>query len=110
MEERKYIEEDEINLRELSQTIGRYKKFIIFFSLIVTSLSVVFVIFQPNIYKSELMLSSQDDSQSGNGGLNALAGLAGIDVGKEEEIFLLLLISKHYYKIDLFITELLQNI
>ena len=31
MEERKYIEEDEINLRELSQTIGRYKKFIIFF-------------------------------------------------------------------------------
>lgn len=82
MEERKYIEEDEINLRELSQTIGRYKKFIIFFSLIVTSLSVVFVIFQPNIYKSELMLSSQDGSQSGNGGLNALAGLAGIDVGR----------------------------
>ena len=28
------------------------------------------------------MLSSQDGSQSGNGGLNALAGLAGIDVGR----------------------------
>jgi len=82
MEERKYIEEDEINLREFGQTIGRYKKFLIFFSLIVTSLSVVFLIFQPNIYKSELMLLSQDGSQSGNGGLNALAGLAGIDVGR----------------------------
>ncbi len=81
MEEQKYITEDEIDLRELGATIWRSKIFLIIFSLIITSLTVGYVIYKPNVYKSEVLVLPQDDGKTGGGGLSALAGLTGIDIG-----------------------------
>ncbi|MDD2697965.1 MAG: Wzz/FepE/Etk N-terminal domain-containing protein [Arcobacteraceae bacterium] len=76
------IEEDEIDLRELAKTIGRYKWKILFFSIIVTGLSVAFALSKPNEYESSTLLMPQENAKpSIGGGLAALAGMAGVDVG-----------------------------
>jgi len=54
-----YIEEDEIDLRELFATIWRYKRFIAIFVLIVTILSIVYVLSKPNIYKVQAVLATK---------------------------------------------------
>jgi uncharacterized protein involved in exopolysaccharide biosynthesis len=76
------VEEDEIDLRELAKTIGKYKWKILFFSIIVTSMAVAFALSKPNEYESKTLLMPQENAKpSIGGGLAALAGMAGVDVG-----------------------------
>jgi len=77
-----YIQEDEIDLRELFATILKYKYKILFFTIIITSLTIIYTMSIPNSYKSEVILSPQGQSKSSSlGGLGALAGLAGVSLG-----------------------------
>lgn len=75
------IEEDEIDLRELFATIGRDKKFIIIFTLIVTLLVAIKVYFMPKFYQSTMTIEvkSEDGASQGFslGGAGALLGLGG---------------------------------
>ncbi|MFY9083479.1 Wzz/FepE/Etk N-terminal domain-containing protein, partial [Aliarcobacter butzleri] len=43
MQNQKYLQEDEIDLKELFKTIWSYKKFILIFTFIVTVLSIIYV-------------------------------------------------------------------
>lgn len=81
MNEVKYIEEDEIDLRELFNTIKKNIFKIIAFSVITTILTLVYVLSIPNSYKSQTVLIEQGQAKPSMGGLGALAGLAGIDMG-----------------------------
>jgi uncharacterized protein involved in exopolysaccharide biosynthesis len=76
------IEEDEIDLRELFSTILKYKFKIAIFVSIITSLTLIYALSLPNKYKSELILAPQEQGRANmGGGLAALAGFAGVDVG-----------------------------
>ena len=76
------IQEDEIDLRELARTIGKNKFKLIGFTLVVTAMSVIWSLGKPNIYKSQAILVPQEQSKSASlGGLGALAGMAGVDLG-----------------------------
>jgi len=77
------FEEDEIDLRELFNTIWKNKFKIIVFSFIVTVASIVYTLKMPNIYESKSILvpTSNDGGGVNLGGLGALAGLAGINIG-----------------------------
>ncbi len=76
------IEEDEIDLRELFATIWSNKYKIIIFTFLVTSLSIIYALSIPNSYKSTVVLAPQEQSKSMSlGGLSALAGMAGINLG-----------------------------
>ncbi|MDQ1339498.1 MAG: hypothetical protein QG567_650, partial [Campylobacterota bacterium] len=77
-----YIQEDEIDLRELWNTIWSNKWKIIIFSFIVTVATIFYALKLPNIYKSETLLAPSDQDAGANlGGLSALAGLAGVSIG-----------------------------
>jgi len=77
-----YIEEDEIDLKELFTTILKYKYKIILFSFTITFLTFIYVLAKPNVYKSEVILAPQEQSKASiGGGLSALAGLAGVSLG-----------------------------
>ena len=76
-----YIEEDEIDLRELFLTIWKNKIKIIIFTFLVTSLSIIYALSIPNSYKSTTLLVSQTQAKPSLGGLGALAGMAGINLG-----------------------------
>ena len=77
-----YIEEDEIDLKELFNTIMRYKYKIAIFSFLVSIATLVYVLSIPNSYKSQVILAPQGDSKSsGAGGLASLASLAGVSLG-----------------------------
>ncbi|MFH0709194.1 MAG: Wzz/FepE/Etk N-terminal domain-containing protein [Pseudomonadota bacterium] len=78
------IQEDEIDLRELAATIGKHKFKLIGFTLVVTAMSVLWTLSKPNIYHSQAVLVPQVESKSSMGGLGALAGLAGVDLGGGE--------------------------
>ncbi len=81
MQER-YIEEDEIDLRELFATITKNWWRILFLSIIITSLAIVYALKIPNVYKSETVLIMKDNSgKSSLGGASALAAMAGISLG-----------------------------
>ncbi|UJF23132.1 Wzz/FepE/Etk N-terminal domain-containing protein [Shewanella sp. OMA3-2] len=67
---------DEIDLRELFSVIWQGKWIIIAITFVFAVGSVFFAISQPNIYKSEALLSPAD-TQQGGGGLAALAGQFG---------------------------------
>ena len=75
------IMEDEIDLRELFSTIYKNKFKIFFLTFIITSLTVVYTLSIPNSYKSQTKLVSQTQAKPTLGGLGALAGMAGIDLG-----------------------------
>lgn len=79
------VQEDEIDLRELARTVGKHKKKLIAFTLAATVLSVVWGLSKPNIYHSQAVLVPQEQSKSSAlGGLGALAGIAGVDIGGGE--------------------------
>ncbi len=98
------LEEDEIDLRELGKTIGRYKWSILLFSIIVTGMAVLFALSKPNEYESKTLLMPQENAKpSMSGGLAALAGMAGVDVGGggapgAEELFNALLNNYDFMK------------
>ena len=77
------IEEDEIDLRELFNTIWMHKYKIMMFTFILTSLTIIYTLSVPNSYKSSVVLAPQDQSSTSSslGGLSALAGMAGVSLG-----------------------------
>lgn len=77
-----YLQEDEIDLRELWTTVMKYKREIIKFSAVITLLALVYALSIPNSYKSYTLLSPQEQAKpSLGGGLAALAGMAGVSLG-----------------------------
>ncbi|MBE8166895.1 MAG: LPS O-antigen length regulator, partial [Shewanella sp.] len=81
------FQDDEIDLKELFSVIWSGKWLIIAITTVFAIGSVIFALMQPNIYKSEALLSPVSEKQGG-GGLSALAGqfgglasLAGINLG-----------------------------
>lgn len=76
-----YIEEDEIDLKELFNTILKYKYKIAAFSFVVVLATLCYVLSIPNSYKSEVILAPQSDGKSSAGGLASLASLAGVSLG-----------------------------
>lgn len=63
MQNQKYLQEDEIDLKELFKTILSYKKFILIFTFIVTVLSIIYVSSKTPIYqvKSVIKIGSIAD-------------------------------------------------
>ncbi len=77
-----YIQEDEIDLRELWATIMKYKFKIAAFSFVVTLFAILFALSKPNSYTSKTLLAPQEKSSMPSlGGLSALAGMAGVNLG-----------------------------
>lgn len=77
-----YMEEDEIDLRELFNTIYQHKIFIAIFVIVITTLSLLYALSKPNEYKVSIKLAPQEQSKGLNlGGLGALASMAGVNVG-----------------------------
>ena len=75
------IQEDEIDLKELFNTILKYRYKIALFTFGVVLATLVYVLSIPNSYKSELILTPQSESKSSGGGLESLASLAGVSLG-----------------------------
>ncbi len=75
-------EDDDINLKEIFGTIKENKFTIMAISLLITSFTILYVLYKPNIYtsKSILIPKGQDNSSFG-GGAAALAAMAGINIG-----------------------------
>lgn len=111
------IEEDEIDLRELFATIGRYKKFIILFALFITAVVAIKVYFMPKFYQSTVTLEvkseegkSQGFSLGGAGALLGLSGGGGASANLEKDVTLLktfrtneqVLASSHAYMVRYF--------
>ncbi|QSZ42384.1 hypothetical protein GJV85_09790 [Sulfurimonas aquatica] len=76
-----YIEEDEIDLRELWQTILKGKKIIAIVTVVIVALTFVYALKQPNVYKSESILIPTESASGGLGSLGGLAAMAGVSVG-----------------------------
>lgn len=80
------ILEDEIDLRELFNTINKNRVKIFILTLIITSLAVIYALSIPNSYKSQTILVPQTEAKPSLGGLSALAGMAGVDLGGSGQI------------------------
>jgi uncharacterized protein involved in exopolysaccharide biosynthesis len=52
MQEQQYIQEDEIDLRELFKTLWDRKKFIIIFTSLVTILAIIYALMAPKVYEA----------------------------------------------------------
>lgn len=79
-------DEDEIDLRELFATVKKHIKKILLFVCLVVSITLVYVLSIPNSYKSSTILAPQSQGKATLGGLSALAGMAGIDIGGGGEV------------------------
>ncbi|MEA3353051.1 MAG: Wzz/FepE/Etk N-terminal domain-containing protein [Campylobacterota bacterium] len=77
------FEEDEIDLKELFNTIWTHKNKIIIFTTIVTVFTIIYSLTLPNKYKSTIIFEQQglESSRNISGGLSSLAGLGGISLG-----------------------------
>ncbi|MBB1279872.1 Wzz/FepE/Etk N-terminal domain-containing protein [Pseudoalteromonas sp. SR41-1] len=82
------IPDDEIDLTTLLSVIWKGKWAVIFSTVVLCTFSVIYAVNQPNIYKSEALLSPAEEQKSG--GLGALAGqfgglasLAGVNLGSD---------------------------
>lgn len=76
-----YVQEDEIDLKELFNTILQRKKFIVIFTGVITFLALIFALSKPNEYESKTILMPQESSKMNvGGGLAALAGIAGVNL------------------------------
>jgi uncharacterized protein involved in exopolysaccharide biosynthesis len=77
-----YIEEDEIDLKELFSTIWGNKFTIAIFSLLITSFALLYALKKPNLYTSSTVLILKENSKpSIGGGAAALAAMAGVNLG-----------------------------
>ncbi|MBL1244499.1 MAG: hypothetical protein COA39_008950 [Sulfurimonas sp.] len=77
-----YLEEDEIDLRELWQTILKGKKIIALICVVVVSLTFVYALKMPNVYTSKtILIPTSEEGGSSLGGLGGLAAMAGISIG-----------------------------
>ena len=76
-----FIEEDEIDLRELFATIVKGKMIIMAITTVVVAMSLVYVMKLPNVYKSGAILIPTESKGGGLGGLGGLAAMAGISIG-----------------------------
>lgn len=77
-----YIEEDEIDLRELFKTIVAGKKIIITVVLVIVTITFFYALKLPNVYKSEaVLIPTAQEGSSSLGGLGGLAAMAGVSVG-----------------------------
>lgn len=76
------LQEDEIDLRELWETIKEGRKKIYVITSVIVLLTLVVVLRMPNTYKSEMVLiPTQDSSKLGGlGGLGGLAAMAGVSL------------------------------
>lgn len=98
------LAEDEIDLRELWNTIWSNKIKIVLFSVTVTVGAVFYALSQPNIYESKAVLMPQEQGKASvGGGLAALAGMAGVDIGgggapKAEDSYTALLSNYSFMK------------
>ena len=70
-----HIEEDEIDLRELFATLGRYKWSIIFFTLLITFAVAVKVYFMPKYYQSTVTLEVKSENKAGGFSLGGAAAM-----------------------------------
>ncbi|WP_027390071.1 Wzz/FepE/Etk N-terminal domain-containing protein [Chrysiogenes arsenatis] len=76
------LAEDEIDLRELWDTIWKNKWFIVILSSVITIVTIFYAMTLPNVYRTSTVLIPQGEAKpSMASGLGALAGLAGIDLG-----------------------------
>jgi uncharacterized protein involved in exopolysaccharide biosynthesis len=76
------IEEDEIDLRELWQTILRGKKIIAIVTITIVALTLIYALKLPNVYKSEaILIPTAEEGGSSLGGLGGLAAMAGVSIG-----------------------------
>lgn len=104
LQNQQMLQEDEIDLRELGRTIANYKWSILFFVFFITSASAVYTLSKPNEYESKTLLMPQENAKpSLGGGLAALAGMAGVDIGSSgtpgtEESFNALLNNYNFMK------------
>lgn len=81
------LQEDEIDLRELWNTIKKYQKKILSFSALILLIALVFLLKQPNEYTTTIALAPQSQAKASSlGGLSALAGMAGIDIGGGSDV------------------------
>lgn len=109
------LQEDEIDLRQLGLTLKKRWKFLVGLTVVSTIATTMFTLAQPNSYTSTaVLIPSVQDSSSKMGGLSALAGLAGVDLGGgkmspdegykillENKPFLYDLIKKYHLEIPL---------
>ena len=79
---------EEINLRELLSVLAQGKKIILYLTSLFSIIGIIYSLLLPNIYKSEALLASIDESSSlmsgALGELGGLAGLAGINLLDED--------------------------
>jgi len=76
-----YIEEDEIDLRELWQTILKGKYTIALITIVIVFFTLIYALKIPNVYTSKAILIPTESESGGLGGLGGLAAMAGISVG-----------------------------
>lgn len=86
MQETHHHDEDEIDLRELFSTLKKHIRKILLFVGIVVGITLIYVLSIPNSYKSSTILAPQSQGKTTLGGLSALAGMAGIDIGGGGEV------------------------
>ncbi|MDD5201952.1 MAG: Wzz/FepE/Etk N-terminal domain-containing protein [Sulfurimonas sp.] len=77
------IEEDEIDLRELWQSIKDGRRVIYILTAFIVTLTLIYALKQPNVYQSEIILvpTQSESSLGGLGGLSGLAAMAGVSIG-----------------------------
>ena len=81
------MQEDEIDLRELWQTVLKYKKKILGFASVSVFIALIVLLSTPNQYETSVSLASQSQTKTSSlGGLSALAGMAGIDIGGGSDV------------------------
>ncbi len=76
------IDEDEIDLRELWETIKKGKKTIFITMFVIIFLTFVYVLQKPNSYKSQaILIPTESGGGASASGLGGLAAMAGISLG-----------------------------
>ncbi len=77
-----YIEEDEIDLKELFSTIWQNKFTIAIIALLVTFFALIYALKKPNVYTSStVLILKENDKPNISGGAAAMAAMAGVNLG-----------------------------